>query len=383
MSDLSKMRIMVVDDIKANIDILIETLAHDYKVSVAMDGESAIEDIKTNPPDLILLDIVMPDIDGYEVCQRIKTDPATKNIPIIFVTGKSEESDETKGLEMGAVDYITKPLSPSIVKARVRTHLSLINARQSLAIQNERMKHSLSLAMEVQQNLIPQSDPYIDGFDIAGKIIYCDETGGDYFDYIDVQDDQIKKLGVVVGDVSEHGISSALLMTTARAFIRQRVVFPGTLSTIISDVNHQFSADVKESGRFMTLFFCCLNPKDRSVSWVRAGHDPAILYSPDSRLFEKLDGKGLPLGVTKDVVYEEHYRKLLPNQILLIYTDGIWEAKNNFNEFFGKERLKKIIEDHSMNTAREILEAIFKALETFIPLTKIDDDLTAVVIKVL
>jgi len=156
MSDLSKMRIMVVDDVKANIDILIETLANDYKVSVAMDGESALEDIKTNLPDLILLDIVMPDINGYEVCQRLKRDPATKNVPIIFVTSKSDESDETKGLELGAIDYITKPFSPSIVRARVRTHLSLISLRQTLARQNEQMKHSLSLAMEVQQNLIPQ-----------------------------------------------------------------------------------------------------------------------------------------------------------------------------------------------------------------------------------
>jgi len=383
MSDLSKMRIMVVDDVKANIDILIETLANDYKVSVAMDGESALEDIKTNLPDLILLDIVMPDINGYEVCQRLKRDPATKNVPIIFVTSKSDESDETKGLELGAIDYITKPFSPSIVRARVRTHLSLISLRQTLARQNEQMKHSLSLAMEVQQNLIPQFDPKIDGFDVAGKIIYCDETGGDYFDYIEIKNDQTHKLGVAVGDVSDHGIPSALLMTTARAFIRHRVVFPGTLSTIISDVNHQFSADVKESGRFMTLFFCCLNPKDQSISWVRAGHDPPILYTPKSQKFEMLGGKGMPLGVSKDVVYEENHRKLFQNQVLVLYTDGICEAKNNLKELFGKERLKKIIEDHSTNTSGEILEAIFKSLETFTPFFKIDDDLTAVVIKVL
>lgn len=132
MSDLSKMRIMVVDDVKANIDILLETLSLDYKVSVAMDGESALEDIKTNLPDLILLDIMMPDMDGYEVCEKLKTDPATKNIPIIFVTAKSDESDETKGLESGAVDYITKPFSPPIVKARVKTHLTLKKIRQEV-----------------------------------------------------------------------------------------------------------------------------------------------------------------------------------------------------------------------------------------------------------
>ena len=132
MSDLSKMRILVVDDTKANIDILLETLASDYKVSVAMDGVSALEDIRTNLPDLILLDIMMPEINGYELCQRLKADPSTKNIPIIFVTAKSDESDETKGLELGAVDYITKPFSPPIVRARVKTHLTLEKIRKKV-----------------------------------------------------------------------------------------------------------------------------------------------------------------------------------------------------------------------------------------------------------
>ena len=130
MSKLSNMRIMVVDDTEANIDILVETLAYDYKVSVAMDGESALEDIKVNRPDLILLDVMMPDMDGYEVCRRLKADPQTRDIPIIFVTAKSDESDETKGLDMGAVDYITKPFSPPIVQARVKTHLILKMMRQ-------------------------------------------------------------------------------------------------------------------------------------------------------------------------------------------------------------------------------------------------------------
>ena len=130
MSELSNMRIMVVDDTEANIDILVETLADDYKVSVAMDGESALEDINVNRPDLILLDVMMPDMDGYEVCRRLKADPQTRDIPIIFVTAKSEESDETKGLDMGAVDYITKPFSPPIVQARVKTHLILKMMRQ-------------------------------------------------------------------------------------------------------------------------------------------------------------------------------------------------------------------------------------------------------------
>lgn len=125
MSELSKKKILVVDDTKLNIDILLETLSTDYRVSVAMNGRSAIENIKNNRPDLILLDIMMPGMDGYEVCQKLKENPTTRNIPIIFVTARSDETDEKKGLAVGAVDYITKPFSPSIVKARVKTHLTL------------------------------------------------------------------------------------------------------------------------------------------------------------------------------------------------------------------------------------------------------------------
>ena len=125
MPELSDMRVMVVDDTEANIDVMIETLGDDYKVVVAMDGESALEDVRRHPPDLILLDIMMPAMDGYEVCKRLKSAPETQDIPVIFLTALKEEGDEAKGLELGAIDYITKPFNPDLVKARVQNHLEL------------------------------------------------------------------------------------------------------------------------------------------------------------------------------------------------------------------------------------------------------------------
>ena len=124
MSELSSMRVMVVDDTEANIDILLETLADDYKVVVATDGESALEDIKKSPPDLILLDIMMPGMDGYEVCQKLKNSEITRNIPVIFLTALKEEGDEARGLGLGAVDYITKPFRPSVLLEMVEKYLS-------------------------------------------------------------------------------------------------------------------------------------------------------------------------------------------------------------------------------------------------------------------
>ncbi len=132
MSDTGKTNtVLVVDDAPENIDLLDGVLNKDYKIKAALNGEKALKIAGSeNPPDIILLDIEMPGMDGYEVCRRLKADAQTRDIPIIFVTGKSDESDETKGLEIGAVDYITKPFSPPIVQARVKTHLTLKMMRQ-------------------------------------------------------------------------------------------------------------------------------------------------------------------------------------------------------------------------------------------------------------
>ena len=125
MADLSQMRILVVDDVETNVDILVEALGDDYRVSVTMDGESALEIIEEDPPDIILMDIMMPGIDGYEVCERLKSKTATRDIPVVFLTALAEEENEAKGLALGAVDYITKPFSAALVKARVKNHLEL------------------------------------------------------------------------------------------------------------------------------------------------------------------------------------------------------------------------------------------------------------------
>jgi putative two-component system response regulator len=136
MYELYSCTVLVVDDTEANIDILVAALASEYEVTVAMDGSSALETVNNDPPDLILLDIMMPDMDGYEVCRRIKSEPKTSGIPIIFITSMNEVQNKTMGLELGAVDYITKPFEVMEVKARVKTHLSLILARRELANQN-------------------------------------------------------------------------------------------------------------------------------------------------------------------------------------------------------------------------------------------------------
>ena len=163
--------------------------------------------------------------------------------------------------------------------------------------ERRRMKQSLELAKEVQLKLLPQDVPRIPGLDVAGISLYCDETGGDYFDYLTLPKGDGPRLGVVVGDVSDHGVHSALLMATARAFIRLRSSLPGSIGAIVSDVNHHFTIDIAEGGQFMTLFLLTIDPVQGRLDWVRAGHDPALVYDPAADTFEELIGTGMPLGI--------------------------------------------------------------------------------------
>ncbi len=249
--------------------------------------------------------------------------------------------------------------------------------------ERERMRHSLELAREIQRSLLPRGNPNTKGFDIAGKSIYCDETGGDYFDYLNISENKPGETVVVVGDVSGHGIPSALLMATARAFLRLRSSLPGSISSIVADVNRQLTRDVVESGQFMTLFYLALDPASRKARWIRAGHDPAILYLPEGDTFEELKGEGLVLGVDENFVFEEHERDgLETGQILFLGTDGIWEARNSQNEMFGKDAVRDIIRQNAEMSAAEILEAVLGSLRTFKGDTEPEDDVTLVVIKV-
>ena len=133
MAEAQRATVLVVDDTEANVDVLVEILSDDYEVSVAMDGPSALEIIESDLPDLILLDIMMPGMDGYEVCRTLKASERTRDVPVIFVTAMGEVQDETRGFEAGAVDYITKPISPQIVMSRVRSQLSLKKKTEQLA----------------------------------------------------------------------------------------------------------------------------------------------------------------------------------------------------------------------------------------------------------
>jgi sigma-B regulation protein RsbU (phosphoserine phosphatase) len=245
-----------------------------------------------------------------------------------------------------------------------------------------RMRYAMGLAQEVQQSLLPQRDPLLPGFDIAGASIYCDETGGDYYDFIETNRGGEAGLAVVVGDVSGHGVSSALLMATARALIMLRSSMPGEAAGIINDVNRYLSLDTAQTGNFMTFFYCELTERETEVRWVRAGHDPALIYDPSANAFDELKGQGLALGLDDSFEYDSFHRRTEPGQIIMIGTDGIWEMHNKAGEMFGKEALMEIIRNNHTASARQIVDTVTETLERFREDEAQEDDITLVVIKV-
>jgi sigma-B regulation protein RsbU (phosphoserine phosphatase) len=258
-----------------------------------------------------------------------------------------------------------------------------INEMTEGLLERDRIKQALTLAKEVQQSLFPKQALKTDEFEAAGRSIYCDETGGDYYDFIPMAGSDGPKWGVAVGDVSGHGIPAALLMATVRSALRQRASHPGSAGRIIADVNRQITSDVGHSGEFITMFFLVIDPVKMELEWVRAGHDPALLYDPGTDSFEELGGTGLAMGIDEKCRFSGHRRAgILPGQVILLGTDGLWEAANPKGEMLGKQPIYNTIRENCALSANAILESILASLEKFQAGAKREDDVTLVIIKV-
>ncbi len=258
----------------------------------------------------------------------------------------------------------------------------VINQMTAGLKERERLQLSMLLAREVQQNLLPPGPPSVSGLDLAAASHYCDETGGDYYDFLEIGNGDGIRPVVVVGDVSGHGVSAALLMASARASLRQRALLAGGLDAIVGDVNRQLNRDVAASGQFMTLLAMRFDPEDGRIEWVRAGHDPAVLYDPANERFDTLGGAGLPLGVDAGAGYTTQRRDGLVNgTVVLLGTDGVWETFNPRGEMYGKERLQALVKAHAGSAASVIRDRIMEDLTAFRGGIALEDDVTLVIAK--
>lgn len=254
---------------------------------------------------------------------------------------------------------------------------------QGIVIDIHEQKKALQLAAEVQRSFLPESSPSIPGLDIAGKSFSCDEVGGDYFDYFPGTETENDGFSVVIGDITGHGVDAALLMASARAFLRMRLSQRGTAEDIVKAMNSHLTKDMEKSCKFMSLFYLEIDPSLRKATWIRAGHDPALVYNPEIDQFSELKGPGIVLGLDENFHYEEQtISELVTGQIFVLTTDGVTEASNKSGEMFNKELLQVIIRTHRHSSSQAIVDAILEELFTFTENSEIEDDVTVVVIKV-
>ena len=245
-----------------------------------------------------------------------------------------------------------------------------------------RLRNSLALAQEVQQNLLPSGTPDISGLDIAAHVTYCDETGGDYYDFLKIAGQPDTTGTIVVGDVVGHGIAAAMLMATARGILLSRCRTPGNLADLLGHLNNQLVDDTG-GDRFMTMLLMTVNADLNEMHWASAGHDAPFVYDPVEGRFHELNGSNMSLGLKKKADYEEHiFKDMKSGQIYLASTDGLWEAFNKNEEMFGKDRVRELIRRSAHLSAREICDRITAELSNFLGGTSLDDDLTFVIVKV-
>jgi sigma-B regulation protein RsbU (phosphoserine phosphatase) len=243
------------------------------------------------------------------------------------------------------------------------------------------LRHSLHVAQEVQKSLLPASDPISPRLDVAGRSHYCDQTGGDYYDFIEVAPISTSSLLIAVGDVMGHGIPAALVMATVRAALRTSALRDNRLADLMNRTNQVLGRDNRHN-RFVTLSLLLIDAEARTVRWASAGHDPAIVYDPRSGSSRQLEGGDLPLGVVADLEYEEYRTDALPPEcVIIVGTDGVWEMANEKQEHYGKARMQRVVRDHHRSSAAQIAAALESDLAAFRGAHTPEDDVTFVIVK--
>ena len=285
--------LLLVDDAPANIQIANAILKDDYRLRVATSGAKALELARLKPaPDLILLDVGMPEMDGYEVCRRLKEDPETRDIPVIFLTGKTEAEDETRGFAAGAVDYIHKPFLPAIVKARVRTHLALREAREQIAGQLAEIQKELAMARQMQLAILPQEAPRVDGVEIAARYVPMTSVAGDLYDFLPVDE---KRFGVLIADVSGHGVPAALCASMLKMAFASQAAHAADPARMLSELNQALCG--KLDFHFVTAAYLCVDAESGTVDYAGAGHPPILVGGASGSGARAVEKNGLLLGM--------------------------------------------------------------------------------------
>jgi len=388
-------KILVVDDNEMNRDMLSRRLARrGLMVEVAEDGSRALEMIESGDFDLVLLDIMMPGIDGYEVLERVRREHGAMDLPIIMATARSESEDVVRALKIGANDYVTKPFDFPVVMARVRTQITLKISRDELARAHRRMKKDLEAAARIQQTLLPPKEPEVRGARCAWRYVPCDELAGDTLGVVSLDQEQT---GLYVLDVSGHGVPAALLSFTLSRMISETAPGSSPLRTggpdgevpadpdeVMLELSRLFPHD-PETRKYFTMVYGLYDARNRVFSYCSAGHTP-LVHVPvvgEPSLFETT---GPPVALIPPILgapsYSTREISLQPGDRLYLLSDGLPEAENvSRDEEFGMARIAEVLEKGRILDLEESLENLLKRVWEFGGGTGPDDDVSLLAIE--
>jgi phosphoserine phosphatase RsbU/P len=374
-----KKLVLVVDDAPANLQIVHSILKQDFKILVATSGAKALELARNSPqPELILLDVEMSEMNGYEVCALLKCAPETRDIPVIFLTGKTDVEDETKGFEVGAVDYIHKPFSPAVVKARVHTHLLLRDAREQLSRQLVLLNSEIEMARQIQLSILPHHTPKISGLEIAARCMPMTSVAGDFYDFILVDE---KHLGILVADVSGHGLPSALIASMLKVALEAQSPHAFDPARVLTGLNQSLCGKFQNS--FVTAAYVFVDMEKKSMSYAGAAHPPLLLWRASTGDASALLENGLPLGLFYAGTYSAVEVPVAPGDKVVLCTDGILEARSPSEQEFGLELFKGFLESNHASAAEIFADSFLGELFGWSEHPKgqgQEDDLTLLVI---
>jgi sigma-B regulation protein RsbU (phosphoserine phosphatase) len=365
MSETSAQKsILIVDDTPINIGVISGALKDSFATKVATSGEKALAIAAgKDKPDLILLDILMPEMDGYEVCRRLKANLDTRDIPVIFLTSQTEAEDETKGFEVGAVDYIHKPFSAAVVKARVRTHLMLREAHAQIARQLVEINTELEMARQIQLSILPSSTPKISGMDIVARYIPMTSVAGDFYDFIVVDE---RHVGILMADVSGHGLPAALIASMLQVALTAQARHVSEPGKVLAGLNSALCGKFQHN--FVTAAYVYVDLEKNILNYGGAGHPPLLLWRKSTGSSSQLLENGLVMGQFEEATYDSLQIPIEPGDRFFLYTDGILESTNPAQEEFGAERFMKFMETNNKLPAGPFADALLLELARWLEL---------------
>jgi phosphoserine phosphatase RsbU/P len=376
--------VLAVDDTPENLDVVRGILVPQYKVKAVNNGAAALKLAQKQPPDIILLDIMMPEMDGYEVCRQLKANPATAEIPVIFLTAKDQTADEAEGFSLGAADYIHKPVNPPILQARVKTHVALKKSMDdmrdlsaALAVAKERMEVELNVGRDIQQSMLPDTALACREVDLCASMDAAREVGGDFYDYFMLNE---QELCFCVADVSGKGVGAALFMAMSKLLIKSRAADDLQPSKILTRVNSDLALDNPEC-MFVTVFLGTINLATGRINYTNAGHNPPLIKRASGEVEEVVEQHGPVLGIEEGRTYGQSSIDLGPGDVLLVFTDGVTEAMDSEDKLYSDERLVSTLGELGVIAADSVLQTVSDSVDEFARGAEQADDITMIALQ--